>query len=201
MKIFCKEILNKYEIGHIIIKEKQQLLNIFKNHNDWEIKRGVGGKAIFIGKDAYNHRCFFIKRIDDTITDISYLKSINGKKETDLNKIKKACRSSVFPIIKDFRNNNVIFGKTKCIISGEVLTKENTNIDHYDLTFIEMFDLWIKKQNIEQLSKKINNGGDLEQSYFFTDKIIEENFVNFHNENCKLRAVTKYVNQVLLRKK
>jgi hypothetical protein len=197
---FCKLILNKYDLGHVIVEEKNKLIEIFKNHPDWEQKRGVGGKYIFINKSDYGHRCFFIKRIDNTITDISFIKAINSKSETDLSKIKKACRSAIVSEIIKFKKENVILGESRCEFSNEILTSENINIDHYDLTFIDMFNLWIKNQDINQLVLFLNKSGDLEQSYYFTDDNIVKTFIEFHNNNCKLRAVTKHINQVVLRK-
>jgi hypothetical protein len=192
----CKEILNKYALNHTIIEEREFLVNVFKNHPNWLEKRGKGGRRIFIGQDNYKHRCFFIERIDNTVVDISYLTAIAGNNKSDLERIKIACRTAILPEILDFRNKNVIFGVTKCAISGEILTKENINIDHYELKFSEMFDLWIKKYIPKELVKNIQVQ---DQTSSFTNDIILNDFISFHNINCKLRAVTKHVNQIVLR--
>ena len=195
----CKDILNKYEIGHIIKDELNFLISIFKNHPEWKTKRGVGGKNIFIGKDNYGHRCFYITRTDNTITDISYLKSISGKKESDIIKINKACRTAIRSEIVNFRNKNVIYGVTKCSITNEILTKNNTHIDHYDFTFDHMFKIWIASKDIKELVKCLNKDKDLTQSYYFQDKIIKNDFIKFHNKHCKLRAVTVNANLSILK--
>ena len=192
----CKEILNKYALNHTIIEEREFLVNVFKNHPNWLEKRGKGGRRIFIGQDNYKHRCFFIERIDNTVVDISYLTAIAGNNKSDLERIKIACRTAILPEILDYRNKNVIFGVTKCAISGEILTKENINIDHYELKFSEMFDLWIKKYIPKELVKNIQVQ---DQTSSFTNDIILNDFISFHNINCKLRAVTKHVNQIVLR--
>jgi hypothetical protein len=192
----CKEILNKYALNHTIIEERDFLVNVFKNHPNWKEKRGHGGKRIFIGQDNYKHRCFFIERIDNTVVDISYLTAIAGNSKSDLERIKIACRNAILPEIIDFRNKNVIFGVTKCAISYDILTKENINIDHYDLKFSEMFDLWIKRYNPKELVKNIMVQ---DQTSIFINNEILNDFISFHNLNCKLRAVTKHVNQNILR--
>jgi len=192
----CKLILNKYALNHTIIEERDFLVNVFKNHPNWQEKRGQGGKRIFIGQDNYKHRCFFIERIDNTVVDISYLTAIAGNSKSDLERIKIACRTAILPEIIDFRNKNVIFGVTKCAISDEILTKENINIDHYDLKFSEMFELWIKRYNPKELVKNIMVQ---EQTSIFINNEILNDFISFHNLNCKLRAVTKHVNQNILR--
>jgi hypothetical protein len=192
----CKAILNKYALNHTIIEERDFLVNVFKNHPNWQEKRGHGGKRIFIGQDNYKHRCFFIERIDNTVVDISYLTAIAGNSKSDLERIKIACRTAILPEIIDFRNKNVIFGVTKCAISDEILTKENINIDHYDLKFSEMFHLWIKRYNPKELVKNIMVQ---DQTSIFINNEILNDFISFHNLNCKLRAVTKHVNQNILR--
>jgi hypothetical protein len=192
----CKAILNKYALNHTIIEERDFLVNVFKNHPNWQEKRGHGGKRIFIGQDNYKHRCFFIERIDNTVVDISYLTAIAGNSKSDLERIKIACRTAILPEIIDFRNKNVIFGVTKCAISDEILTKENINIDHYDLKFSEMFELWIKRYNPKELVKNIMVQ---DQTSIFINNEILNDFISFHNLNCKLRAVTKHVNQNILR--
>jgi hypothetical protein len=192
----CKTILNKYALNHTIIEERDFLVNVFKNHPNWLEKRGKGGRRIFIGQDNYKHRCFFIERIDNTVVDISYLTAIAGNNKSDLERIKIACRTAILPEILDYRNKNVIFGVTKCAISNEILTKENINIDHYELKFSEMFDLWIKKYIPKELVKNIQVQ---DQTSSFTNDIILNDFISFHNLNCKLRAVTKHVNQIVLR--
>jgi len=192
----CKTILNKYALNHTIIEERDFLVNVFKNHPNWLEKRGKGGRRIFIGQDNYKHRCFFIERIDNTVVDISYLTAIAGNNKSDLERIKIACRTAILPEILDYRNKNVIFGVTKCAISNEILTKENINIDHYELKFSEMFDLWIKKYIPKELVKNIQVQ---DQTSSFTNDIILNDFISFHNLNCKLRAVTKHVNQNILR--
>jgi hypothetical protein len=192
----CKEILNKYALNHTIIEEREFLVNVFKNHPNWLEKRGKGGRRIFIAQDNYKHRCFFIERIDNTVVDISYLTAIAGNNKSDLERIKIACRTAILPEILDYRNKNVIFGVTKCAISNEILTKENINIDHYELKFSEMFDLWIKKYIPKELVKNIQVQ---DQTSSFTNDIILNDFISFHNINCKLRAVTKHVNQIVLR--
>jgi len=192
----CKTILNKYALNHTIIEERDFLVNVFKNHPNWLEKRGKGGRRIFIGQDNYKHRCFFIERIDNTVVDISYLTAIASNNKSDLQRIKIACRTAILPEILDYRNKNVIFGVTKCAISNEILTKENINIDHYELKFSEMFDLWIKKYIPKELVKNIQVQ---DQTSSFTNDIILNDFISFHNINCKLRAVTKHVNQIVLR--
>jgi hypothetical protein len=196
----CQAILKKYSLNEPILEEYDFLIDLFKGHQGWLIKNGLGIKSIHVGNTKYGNRCFYITRIDDSITDISYIQCIKGKKQTDLEKIKHACRSAIVPIIKKYRDNNVVYGKTTCAVSNEILLEGMTDIDHYDMTFIEMFNLWIQNYDLSNLVQKLNIHKDMCHEWYFVDNEIKDEFIKFHNAHCKLRAVTKYVNQVLLRK-
>jgi hypothetical protein len=195
----CKSILHKYPINSIIddTSDVLFLLSIFENHPEWELKQGVGIESISIIKTEYNNRCFQLHRIDGSCTDISYISSIN--KPSKLQQIKSACRRAISNQIIQFRTENVIYGSSKCPITQEVLTMENTHIDHYDLPFEEMFANWLKRYEIEYLFSKINETADNDIITCFTDEVIIEDFINYQNENSKLRAVSRRANLSTLR--
>lgn len=191
LKQRCREILNKYKVGDKVNYQEQDfLISVFENHENWGQKKGVGVHYISIMKNSFN-KCFQLVRFDDTRTDISFMSSI--KNNTALQNIKKACRSAIRPEIVKFRNENVIFGVTKCAISGEILTKKNTHIDHYDFTFNEVVNKWLDlypKGYKFEINKSTDNCVDT----FFVNKWTRDSFIDFHNNNTHLRAVTKDVN-------
>lgn len=195
----CRHILYKYNVGDTItdINDGYFLLSIFKNHSEWETKKGIGIKSISIINNFFKTRCFQLNRIDGTSTDISFTHSISNVSK--ISEIKKACRNAIRDEIVKFRNANVEFGKTICHFSNEVLTSENTHIDHYDLSFDEMFSIWAASKDLHYLYSKINETQDNSFTTFFTDNAIINDFVNFHNENCKLRAVSKTANLSILK--
>jgi hypothetical protein len=89
-----------------------------------------------------------------------------------------------------------------CPITGLVLVKGNVHIDHYDLTFDEMFKLWISQEEIceEYLLEQIEPTLDNTFETRFKDTDLDIDFVRFHNANCKLRAVSSFANLSILRK-
>jgi hypothetical protein len=196
----CSEILHKYPVNSQVNDnlDIEFLMNIFECHTEWHSKAGCGIKSISIRLTEYKSKCFQINRIDGTSTDISFNHCLNAVSE--LSQIKKACRTAIFPIIKEYKITNVNFGVTRCVITGEILTEENTDIDHYDLTFIDMFNKWYENKNHSELFSKLNNSSDNDTTTRFTDLSIVNDFQEFHNRHCKLRAVTKIANQILLRK-
>ena len=194
----CRDVLYRHSVNQVIDNEDdiRFLLSIFENHSEWEIKKGVGVLSISVIKNHFN-KCFQLNRLDGTFTDISFVHSITNRSK--LAEVKKACRSAIRKHIVKFRSENVIYGVSICPISGDVLTKENTHIDHYDLTFDLMFNLWVIQYDFDFLYSKINDTKDNCVETYFTDSLIIENFVNFHNHKSKLRAVSQKANLSILK--
>jgi hypothetical protein len=62
-----------------------------------------------------------------------------------------------------------------------------------------MFANWLKRYEIEYLFSKINETADNDIITCFTDEVIIEDFINYQNENSKLRAVSRRANLSTLR--
>jgi len=194
----CREILYKYSVNENVSNDEdiQFLLSIFEGHSSWDSKQGIGIKSISVIKNQFN-KCFQLNRIDGTFTDISFIHSISNPSK--VYKVKKACRTAIRKHIVKFRDENVVYGVSVCPITNEVLTKENTHIDHYDLTFDLMFNLWVIQHDFDFLLSKVNEPKDNCLVTCFTDGSIIEDFINFHNLKCKLRAVSKIANLSILK--
>jgi len=195
----CREILHKYPFGVKILNpdEIEFLLSIFEGHTEWDSKRGVGVDYITTELTKFNQKCFYLHRVDGSKTDISFTHSITNR--SDLHNVKCACRYAIKETIIDFRLRNVVYGETKCPITGEVLTKENTHIDHFNLTFDELFNEWIKNKPFDYLVDRINETTDDNMETYFTDSFLSELFLIHHNNNTNLRAVSKKANLSILK--
>lgn len=193
----CQDILYKYNLNTPIEDDNLYfLISIFENHPNWDIKKGTGIKTITIIKTMYNNKCFQINRTDSTSTDISFTAAIS--KPSKISDIQRACRKAIRNEIVTFRYNNVVYGKSTCPYTNEVLTKDNTHIHHYDLSFKEMFDKWIENKNVDEIFKLVNETEDNSFETYFTDKEFENNFIQFHNSTCKLAVVSKKANLSIL---
>lgn len=195
-------ILYSYDLGKTvdIQGDIDFLMALFENHPEWGIKEGVGVDTIGIASGQYGTRHFVIRRVDGTSADISFIQCIN-EKTTKVSDIKVACRTAIRPTIDAYRLVNFISGTTKCAITSEVLFDNTTHIDHYDLTFHELFGLWIIGKNIDELFKKLNDRTiDHETRIYFMDEVVNDDFIEFHNQHTHLRVVSKLANLSLLRK-
>ena len=190
----CREILHKHYSSEKISDNDDIifLYSIFEGHNDWEQKMGCGVEYITTTNTKYGNKCFVIYRLDGTSTDISFMHCITNRSK--IYEIKKACRSSIRQIIVDFRNKNVQFGTSKCPFTNEILYVENTHIDHYDMSFDELFKIWLNDYNQDYLHSKINQQVDNTMEMFFEDEEIIKKFIEFHNKNTHLRAISKKAN-------
>lgn len=189
----CRYILYFYKDKVEFVDDIEFLYSIFECHEQWEQKKGCGVDYFYIGKSEYGNTCFYIMRTDGTTTDISFTSAIT--KPTKKSKVIKACRTTIEPEIEKFRKENVVYGETKCALSGHILIPQNTHIDHYNLSFKNLFDKWIGAWDIDNLHDNyVCETKDNECKTYFTDQRIIDDFVKFHNENTYLRAVTKDAN-------
>lgn len=195
----CRKILNKTSPGDRITdpEDIDFLIQIFEGHSEWILKKGLGIDYLTTGMSIYKNRCFIIHRIDGSSTDISFTHSI--KNRTPIAEIKNACRNAIKNTILKFKNENIKLGVTRCPITNEILTQENIHIDHYDLTFNELFNKWIEDKDIEFLFNRLNKTMDNNNETYFIDANVAFDFIKFHNENTHLRGVSKKANLSILK--
>lgn len=167
----------------------EELYNFFSKHPDWENKQGVGIYYFLRKRNEWNDS-FAICRLDGTFVFISmnFTKFTNKKYEVLL-----ALRNHVNPQIFEFKKT-VNYGVDRCELSGEILTKENSQIDHYNDDFIVLVNKFILTYN-----------HSFENMYEFIYKIGVKNYLNnidlvnsfylFHSQNTKLRCITTEMNQ------
>jgi len=197
-----REILHKYNTGDIVNQNDLEILMfLFSFHPSWEFKKGVGLKNIQIIKDRWHKKAFIINRIDNSHTDISIVVAANGSTGSLKTKICAACRKCIEQEIYKFKDT-LDWNNIKCPFTGEQLTKSNTHIDHYDLTFKELFEEWLKTQDFNFLVSNLNDSRPDNVVYDeFTSNKINNDFINFHNSHTHLRAVSKIANLSFLKSK
>ena len=199
----CSKILNDTynSDSKVVDKPSADFLinNIFPNHLRWKNKVGVGIDHIEVGPDGHYGKCFYIVRLDGTRTDISFVKSITPEEPIDY--VKRACRTAVEGKIRELRESITL--PYTCPITGEIIwDMSNIHIDHFDLTFDELFNEWIKDKDINELYKKtLDSSKDNNTITYFDDEEINKDFYEFHNNHTHLRAVSKKANLGELKKK
>ncbi len=173
---FYKKILFNHKLGDFLSeKETEEIKELLKNHPDYEYKKGLGIKYIFVDSDGFGKGCFWIKRVDNTEIDFSFYTCINGKKSV-LQDFESACRRSIAEFIIDFKNKN---GITK---------DKREHVDHEPpLTFSKIVDDFIKEKNIDLTKIEYDNSSTMT---LFIDKKLEKDFYEYHKSVCKLRIIS-----------
>jgi hypothetical protein len=184
IKKYTQNILKKYPYNSLLNKDDFLfLLGLLKNHPSYNQKKGNGIKEIFIQKNNYGTKGFYLKRNDNTITDFSFNECITPKLSKI--KIRLMCRNAIRPQIVEFRNR--IFNNNDyviCPIINEKINKENCHIDHYPVTFEKIFQDWVVENNININDIKIGGlNEDNCENYYFIDKSLEKNWQLFHKQS------------------
>lgn len=162
-KTKCQAILKK---GFVSKEDKKFLLKLLENHPNYDLKLGCGILEIFIKKTCWNNNGFYIKRVDGTETDFSYLACLNPKSK--LQNIKTACRSS---IAEDMMN-----------------ISRRGYIAHHVVPFIDIFNLWIKDKNIDEI--ELTGTEDNCVVTCFKKEELSKDFRIFHNSISEIKEVT-----------
>ena len=87
----CRFIINNTPVNGIVEEKHSKWLikEIFVNHNEWEIKKGVGidHLEVRISTTFRKNKEFWIVRTDGTETDISFTKCLTNNKDPQKTKI------------------------------------------------------------------------------------------------------------------
>jgi hypothetical protein len=190
-KRLIKQIFDSLKTDEIVTEHFaiEALYNFFSKHPDWENKQGIGVDYFLRKRNEWNDS-FAICRLDGTFVFISmnFTKSTNKKYEVLL-----ALRNHVNQQIFEFKKT-VNYGVDKCQLSGEILTKENSQIDHYNDDFIVVVNKFILRYDLsfEDLHEFIYKIG---VKNYLNNMEIVDNFCLFHSQNTNLRCITTEMNQ------
>lgn len=188
---YIQKIIKKYNNYDLLDNtDFLEVIKILRNHPKWEKKEGEGIASIQVIPNKWKNKVFLLNRVDGSTTDISFIQAINGKGITLKKRIYNACRNAIEHIILEERKK-IDWGNQKCPITGKILINDKTTqIDHYDLTFNELFEKWLEGKDISCLEFSLNNDNeDNIVDDFFIHNDLKENFIDFHNKNTHLRAV------------
>lgn len=194
----CKYILNNTD--KVVEKKHSDFLMeyVFPLHPEWKDKVGVGIDHIEVRDTKYRNKCFYIIRTDGTETDISYTASLTPHSKMD--DIMAACRNAVSSTIGLFKRSVVL--PFTCPITGEIVTdKSNVHIDHYDPTFKELVEMWLKDKDVDDIYKKTLKSNRDGCIYTYFDTATYMDFNTFHSNHAHLRAVSKTANLSVLKRK
>jgi hypothetical protein len=170
-------------------------------HWEWKDKNGIGIAKIKRVPDPYGKRCFQLIRLDNTITDISFIVS-RIKKSDSYKDMNDALRHIISIQITDFKRK--VFENIrvlKCPILGIDVTEKDCHIDHYNPTFEQLVINFKKENGITDESKLMAANRDNQMRGELIDQQLQTQFYRYHKTHAKLRAVSKQANLSHLKRK
>ena len=198
---YCRDILNKYPDGkNLNTDDSQFLFELFKFHDEWDIKSDGGVLHISTQTTEHGTRCFILKKNNGISVDISFrhsIKLISTKRSKNsipqgLKNFKDAARTAIKIQIDNFRDNNLL-KNTRCPLTNECLHKGNSNIDHIPPNTFDqlLFDFCLtQKINPLKIDVLSINGVIAE----FSDNNLSQDWQKYHQTHAKLRIISKRAN-------
>jgi len=176
----CQIIRDNWKHGGDIDQIDMTVLeDIFENHPDWDKKKGVGIRRMWVQKnEPYSTYGFWIERIDGTKTDISYMEAIRSSGKSKTNGFKSALRLVIDNQIHDFRAVNNM--------------DETRHADH-DPSFESLVKRFVKENGVCDVSS-----ADGQIGVALADESYSAKWQAFHKKEAKLFNISREEN---LRKK
>ena len=169
---------------------------LFVRHPKYGRMSKHGIKFIYVGKDLYGYRCFFIKLGNGGVDSFSIKKCIDSKDDSLFIKFQQACRTAVIDQIISFKNSSIINGNYVSAISGNIIPIDDVHVDHV-YYFLNLVVDFISEYSIDLNTVEFDS--DIPMTMSFRDLNLIKKFSEFHRKHAELRIVSSYEN--LTRKK
>ena len=192
VKDFFSSILWKYKPGDFVGEtDRSYLLDLIKNHYDFENRLKGEIDNFFVSKDGYGSQNFNIKFNDKKVESFSYINCISPK--TYLGKFTSACRNAVSKDITLLKNNFFSGHENKISqVSNRIINYENSEVDHVNPSFNHIRDSFIRLWNVDVKKVKYLKGV---KSNWFADKNLENRFRKYHKHTAYFLIVHKDENR------
>ena len=173
-------------------------MELLRRHSEAIDKIGVGTDYIYVDKVAhfFSGKCFHVRRIDGTSTDFSYRRCISAKVVSLLDEWRQAARAGVAGQIawyRDFYFDGRSVAPSE--LSGLPVTYLEGHVDHAPPnTFVVLMHRFLEQAKLEPSYSWLSVPGDNNYVCTITDHNILREWRKYHEDNAKLRVVTKQEN-------
>lgn len=196
-KISCNKyfsgILKYNKINSRVDKKyHNDVLFSFMRHPKHKKLSKFGIEFIYVGKDLYGYRCFFVKLGSGGSDSFSIKKRINAKDDSCFLKFQQCCRYSIIEQIVKFKSNRIQKdGMFVSDISGNLIHNKDTHVDHV-YEFVNIVIDFINKNHIDIYN--IDYDSSIPMTMRFSDESISKKFYDYHLNNSILRMVSSKEN-------
>jgi hypothetical protein len=199
LKQVCQEMLSRYSDRQQIAGEDDLFLrDLIHWHPDSKHKIGCGVDYFFKNRTAQpTGSCFWIRRLDGTVVDFSYKKTIDGSRDTLNAMFSKACRWAVLKDILDAKENHFMQygnsdGLIECELTGRLIDRTEAQADHAPPMVFAAIVCSFKALTFDEITPDIfkpeEDGATVIE---FKDSRVVERFLTYHYKVAKLRMVAK----------
>jgi hypothetical protein len=175
-KGYAKAILDKHNSGDLVTYNETKFLQAaiaLRGAEKLKKKIGAGIESIFIGYNDSGDKAFFIRRIDGSETDFSYIKCFTNP--SILTDFSNACRNAI--------------QNTKATLKTG-LGYDQYHVHHNGIDFKTIVQKFIEDKHIDITSVVFLSGDGIEGSYFM-DENLASDFREFHARLASLEVLPK----------
>ena len=193
-------LLSLEPIGEVTPKNENwdYLNSVISRHPQYGSKRGKGIASIIITRDYCNNIAMFLKRVDGSKIDISWVKCVKGISATSHQNLIAAMRFAVRWQIQKFKENAVL--PVFCgICSGVISSSDTPHVDHYIPTFEVLAEDFIKR-NSPPPTNFDDDPATNQARFSDLDLEYSERWQAYHKKHAKLRLTHAICNQSRKRK-
>ena len=173
---YAKAILDKHNSGDLVTDDETKFLQAaiaLRGAEKLKKKIGAGIESIFIDCNDSGDKAFFIRRIDGSETDFSYIKCF--EKPSIFTDFSNACRNAV--------------QKDKATLKTG-LGYDLYHVHHNGIDFKTIVQTFIEEEHIDITSVVFLSGDGIEGSYFM-DESLASDFREFHARLASLEVLPK----------
>ena len=107
---------------------------------------------------------------------------------------RKAMRQTVQEDINEWRRNTPWVKGAKCLVTGEVMKKKDSEVDHFPVSFSELVDNWLSLQSKtwEQIPYEFVPSV---RRFALRSPVDDLNWYEYHRKHCTLRWVSRIGNR------
>lgn len=203
----CRAIVSLYAPGTTIDLDNELTLRKLSldHHPLWPIisEGGIDHLEVAL-HEKYKTKHIRVVKPNGEKWPISYREGIyppkGGLQECATEQIRHCCREAIEPEVRQLLYNTEF--PCICPIDGTVISNSSeVHVDHYDLTFDEVFKAWMENKDAITMFYTVIDWSFEHAGERFCEERVRENFIKFHDAHTHLRVVSRHANLVTLKKK
>ncbi|MBW4465694.1 MAG: DCL family protein [Pegethrix bostrychoides GSE-TBD4-15B] len=197
LKEYVQKILYAYESEQPLSPAHFRFMkSLLNNHPDAYEKIGDGIESIWVQENVVNRgksTGFWFRRVDGSIDNFSYKVCIESPPSVKSHFF-MACREAVDRYVNDWREAAFQGIDTlRCPVSNDLITLRESYVAHSPLSFNEMAEAFLLKENIVLSERLFKAHGDSDFAMSFVDIDLRQKWSEYYRENATLEIRSKSV--------